>query len=262
MVLAMVSLAPGDAAGARTLRVAVASNFVVAAREIVRAYARDGGDVVVLVPGSSGRHYAQIRQGAPFDLLLSADVERPRRLEEAGFGVPGSRFTYARGRLILWICGAAGGERTASEGAVPESIWTGLPEILGERRLSIANPRLAPYGRAARETLGALGLWARLEPRLVQGENVAQAFHFVHGGTAGAGLVAASQLIAHSGAHGSACGGRVWSVPDHLHAPVEQQALQLSDSAAAARFMRFLAGERARRIITTFGYGIPDAGGG
>lgn len=230
---------------ADTLRVAVASNFAPVARRLAAQFEADTHHRVVLALGSTGKHAAQILHGAPFDVFLAADRARPRRLEQAGLTVPGSRFTYALGRLALW---------SPRPGLVDDQ--GAVLRRLGAYRLAIANPRLAPYGRAARQVLQALGLWRPLQGRMIRGENIAQAFQFVNSGNAELGLVAWSQLQA-PGVRGR---GSYWRVPERLYAPIEQQAVQLRPKAAAAAFLRYLRGPRARALIGRFGYGLPDAG--
>jgi molybdate transport system substrate-binding protein len=197
---------------------------------------------VILLPGSTGKHFAQIVNGAPFDAFFAADVKRPERLEAEGRIIPGSRFSYAIGKLVLW---SPDPELVDGDGAVLESGTF--------RRLAIANPRLAPYGRAAQQFLESRGIRESLRPKLVRGENIGQAFQFVASGNAELGLVALSQLMQ----SGREPAGSRWQVPEKLHAPIEQQAVLLSDSAAAADFMRFAKSEPARAIIRDSGYGIP-----
>ena len=225
------------------LRVAVAANFRQALETIAAAFEQQSPHEVVLISGSTGKHYAQIVNGAPFDLFLAADAERPERLEDEGMCVPGSRFTYARGRLVLWS-------------PADDRIDPGGDVLRGNdfRHLAIANPKLAPYGRAARETLESLGLWEALAASLVRGENVGQAFQFVKSGNAELGLVAWSQLQQ----DGEETEGSWWLVPDTLHQPIEQQAVLLRPGAAAESFMAFLGSEKAVEIIRAHGYGVPD----
>lgn len=224
------------------IRVAVASNFSPALEHIARRFEAATGHRVIIVAGSTGKHYAQIRNGAPFDLFFAADVRRPRLLEEAGAAIPGSRFTYAIGRLVLWSPEPgyvdAGGEVLARPGL---------------RHLAIANPRLAPYGAAAREVLEGLGFWALLRDRVVRGENIAQAYQFVASGNAELGLVARSQLVR----PGRAREGSWWTVPKTLHGPIEQQALLLRDTEAARALLAFVRGEEAASVIRSFGYETP-----
>lgn len=221
--------------------VAVAANFAQPAQSIQAAFEDATPHHVTLVIGSTGKLFAQISHGAPFDVLLAADRERPRRLEAAGLSVPGWRRTYALGRLALW---SAAGGRVGDDGA-------GALRNGRHQRLAIANPRLAPYGAAAVETLKALGLYDANAGRLVMGENVGQAHALVATGAAELGFVAASYVM-------DAGGG--WKVPAKLHNPVRQDAVLLKRAAgnhAALAFMAFLAGRSARAIIAASGYDAP-----
>jgi molybdate transport system substrate-binding protein len=226
---------------ADSLRIAVASNFSTVIDEIVAGFEEDSGHALSISLGSTGKHYAQIVNGAPFDLFLAADTERPQRLEREGRTVPGSRFTYAIGQLVVWA---------------PRRETLDLPGALADRhvgRIAIANPRLAPYGRAAKETLEALGLWQVTAPNLVRGENIGQAFQFVFSGNADIGLVALSQLVAHA----DAMGGARWQVPIDLHAPIAQQAVMLRDTQAGQAFMHYLRSPAAQNMIRDAGYRLP-----
>lgn len=232
----------GDPVRADELQVAVASNFAAALEELATVFEAESGHVLHLSAGSTGKHYAQILHGAPYDLFFAADEGRPRRLEEEGRIVYGSRVAYAVGRLVLW---------SPREGLV-DSVGSVLED--GDfRHLAIANPRLAPYGVAARELLEARGLWEILQPRLVRGENIAQAHHFVRSGNAELGLLAWSQVQRAAGP----IEGSWWLVPVELHAPIEQHAVRLTDGAAGRDFLEFVRGEKARAIIRSHGYEIP-----
>jgi len=224
---------------ADTLRIAVASNFVTTLETLAEPFERQSGHRVVVIPGSTGKLYAQIHNGAPFDLFLAADAARPARLEESGIAVHGSRRTYAIGRLVLWS-------------AVP-GIETDGPAILEQRHfrhLAIANPRLAPYGRAAKETLEKLGLWEPLRGRLVRGENIAQAYRYARERIADIGLVALAQ-IKQDGQDGH------WLVPATFHAPIEQQLVALNRRPATTAFLRWLRRDDSRATIREHGYEVP-----
>lgn len=224
------------------IRVAVASNFRLAMEEAAALFEHESGHRVTLIFGSTGKHYAQIMNGAPFDAFFAADAERPQRLEREGRALPGSCFTYAVGQVVLW---------SANESLVDEN-----GRVLADgrfRHLAIANPELAPYGAAARAVLQALGLWERLQPTLVRGENIGQAFQFVVSGNAELGFVARSQLAA----PGSAFGGSSWSPPQSLYPPIEQQAVLLRDSRAGRAFMAFMQGDRIAGILRDYGYDSP-----
>lgn len=233
----LIGAAPKGIAG--EVRVAVASNFLGAVHQLVPVFEARSGDTVTVSAGSTGKLYAQISQGAPFDVFLAADARRPRLLEEQGLALPGSRFTYARGQLALWRGG----------GALPAHPWDALVEP-GVRFVSIANPRTAPYGEAARQALEAAGLWDRVRGRLVMGENIAQTYQYVATGNAQVGLVALAQV------HDAPPESR-WLVPQRLYAPIDQQAVRLTAVDAGARFLSFLRGAEARRMIAAFGYGLP-----
>lgn len=233
-------LLPAVPVRAGEVRVAVAANFTSALKAIAGDFERDTGHRVLLSSGSTGQLYAQIRNGAPFDLFLAADSRRPRLLEEEGAAVPGSRFTYAVGRLVLWSPEAG---RVDEEGAVLKGD--------GFRRLAIASPKTAPYGEAAREVLEHMGLWETVQPRLVRGQSITQTHQFVASGNAGLGFVALSQVI-------DTPGGSRWDVPSGLYSPLLQDAVLLTgrgDAEVARRFHAYLRGDAARAIIQRFGYG-------
>ncbi len=230
-------------AGAEVVRLAMASNFAGAMAALKPAFERLSGHRLVISSGATGRLHAQIVHGAPHDVFLAADAARPRRLEQEGRAIPGSRFTYALGRLVLY---------SRHESLAGSSLRAALSDAR-IARLAIASPRLAPYGRAARESLLRLGLWTALQGRLVRGENIAQAFHFVQSGAADAGLVALSQVRALPATRR----GPFLPVPQALHAPIRQQAVLLRDTPAARAFLAFLRSARARAIIRARGYETP-----
>lgn len=235
-----LGLASAPVARAGEVHVAVATNFAKTARALAGTFAAETGHRAIVSDGSTGKLYAQIVHGAPFQVFLAADVERPRRLEAEGRAVAGTRFAYALGRLVLWSPDAAR--------------VLGADALAGDdfRYLAIANPDLAPYGAAARELLEQLGLWERLQRRLVRGEDVGQTFQFVATGNAELGLVALSQV--------SGRGGSQWIVPSDRYAPIEQQAVLLEpgrSEPAAHAFLDFLRGESARAQIERAGYRVP-----
>ena len=221
---------------------AVAANFAAAMDRLVPAFEQTSGYRLTLVLGSSGKLAAQIQQGAPFDVFLSADVERPAALQAAGFAVPDSRFTYALGRLVLWS-------------ADPQAFSDG-PAYLAAgrfRHLAIANPALAPYGAAAQQALQALGLWPALQPKIARAENIGQTYAMVAGGAAEAGFVALAQLA-------TDMPGSRWPVPQELHEPIRQDALLLvrgRDNPAARAFIDYLESPPARTMIAALGYDLP-----
>ena len=225
--------------------VAVAANFHPTALELARSFEEREGVEVRLASASTGALYAQITNGAPYDLLLAADAERPRRLEEEGLAVAGSRFTYARGRLVLW---------SGVGGRVLKGDLAG--ELLRTRgRIALASPDLAPYGFAAFQVLDRLGLWTGLADRLVTGASVTQAHQYVASGAAEVGLVAASGVL-------EAPRDTVLVVPSELHDPIDQQAVLLlpgRERPAARRFLESLRGDEARRTIEAHGYAVEEA---
>ena len=222
--------------------VAVAANFTEAAKEIAAAFKAKTGHDAVLSFGSSGQLYTQITQEAPFEVFLSADDERPRTAVAEGRGAPGSVFTYAIGKLVLWSKqpGFVAGEATLKGG--------------GFNKLSICNPAAAPYGAAAVETMKSLQLYDTLAPKLVVGANITQAFQFVDTGNAELGFVALSQVVADKA-------GSRWMVPQNLYAPIRQDAVLLQKAVgndAANGFMTFLRGPDAKAIIEKYGYETTD----
>ncbi|MDP6449779.1 MAG: molybdate ABC transporter substrate-binding protein [Lentisphaeria bacterium] len=220
--------------------VAVAANFAPVLEQLSRQYTADTGAVIRTVVGSTGKLYAQISNGAPVDIFLAADTERPRRLEDAGLIVPDSRFTYARGRLVLWS--------RQPDLIDPDGTVLNDPAL---HRLAIANPTIAPYGRAAMEVLAARGI-DLTQRRLVRGENVGQARHFAYTDNVDAAFIAQSLLTADDASAGS-----WWLVPTSMHEPIEQQAVLLKRAAgnvAAQQFFDFLASDAARQIILASGY--------
>ena len=242
LIQGVIAFALAMCAQAAEVSVAVAANFAAPMQKIAMAFEQDTGHKAVLSIGSTGKFYAQIRNGAPFQVLLSADDETPARLDREGAAVSGSRFTYANGRLALW------------------SRQPGLVDGKGDvlkigkfDRIALADPKLAPYGRAAVEVLQGLGLTSALAPKIVQGENIAQTYQFVATGNAELGLVALSQVLV----DGKLTQGSAWTVPSSLHAPIRQDAVLLSagkDSAAAAALMTYLRSDKARAVILSFGY--------
>lgn len=235
-------------ADSEPLQIAVAANFAGCLQELSLLWQEQGETEPTLIVGSTGRHFAQIRAGAPFDLFVAADVERPRRLCESGEAVAASRFTYALGRLALWAPGL-----DAPSGAP----WTDLLDDPDLRHLALADPRVAPYGQAARQALQHAGRWDPLEDRRVIGRSVGQAWQFVASGAAEAGLLAYSQTLVDTDPDD------VWLVPDDLYDPIEQQAVLLDrarDNAAAKRFLAFLRSTAAAGVIASYGYGFPGEG--
>jgi molybdate transport system substrate-binding protein len=232
------------AAQADQVMVAVASNFTAPMNAIAAEFARDTGHRARLSFGASGKFYAQIRNGAPFQVFLSADDETPARLEREGLAQPDNRFTYAIGTLVLW---------SAQPGLVDARA-----EVLRKgqfNKLALANPKLAPYGKAAFEVLTGMGLLNNLSAKFVQGENIAQTWQFASTGNAELGFVALSQVMT----NGKITSGSAWIVPSKLHTPIRQDAVILNPgkgSAAAEALMAYLKSDKARAIIQSYGYGV------
>ena len=237
---ATLALMAGAPALAAEVPVAVAANFTEPAKEIAAAFEAKTHDHVALSFGSSGQFYAQIAHGAPFEVFLSADADRPAQAEKEGFALPGARFTYAIGKLVLFSKTAG---LVDGKGAVLKSDKF--------QKLAIADPATAPYGAAAVQTMTRLGVYDALKPKLVQGVSINQAYQFTETGAAELGFVALSQVI-------NEAGGSRWLVPEADHAPIEQQAVLLKtgrDAPAAKAFLAFLKGPEARKVILKFGYG-------
>ena len=239
VAVVMLSPLPGNCA---EIRVAVASNFRPAMETLQQAFESRTNHRLTLIFGSTGKHYAQIINGAPFDVFLAADVDHPQRLENEGVAMSGSRFTYAIGKLALW---------SPRPGYVDDQ--GRILEHGDFRHLAIANPRLAPYGLAAREVLQARGLWQRLSARLVRGENIAQTFQFVESGNAELGFVAWSQLERPD----RPATGSFWLVPQQFYQPIEQQAVVLKTAKASQSLVHFMQSPEALKIIRDHGYAVP-----
>lgn len=227
---------------AEEVQVAVAANFAGPMHKIAAEFEKETGHKAILAFGTTGKFYAQITHGAPFEVLLAADDETPARLEKEQMAVPGSRFTYAIGKLVLW---------SAKEGLVDAQ-----GEVLKKgsfKHLAIANPKTAPYGAASVETMKRLGVLESLQGKFVQGENIVQTHQFILTGNAELGFVALSQVLK----EGRIETGSFWIVPDHLHAPIRQDAVLLSkgrDKPAAKALLGYLKTDKARSIIRSFGY--------
>ena len=227
--------------GSEAVHVAVASNFLNPLKEIAKRYKQDTGNTLILISASTGKLYAQARHGAPFDILLAADAKRPALLEQEGVGVMGTRFTYAVGALVLWSSDA---EKVRGVESLKQ---------MAKGKLAIANPKTAPYGKAAQQTLEQLGIWQKLRPFLVRGENISQTLQFVATGNAGLGFVAKSQV---EDPRFKLKGSR-WEVPAEMHDPVSQQAILLKPglaNSAAKQFLQYLKGSAAREVMQSYGY--------
>lgn len=248
ILMLMLLLAPLRGMAAEAL-VAVAANFAGAAETLASQFHQKSGHIVVVTTGSTGKLYAQIGAGAPFDILLSADSATPARLIEEGRAVEGTGFAYASGRLALWSNDqsrvGADGEAALRDKSL--------------RHLAIANPDLAPYGVAAREALEALGLWHEMQPKIVMGQNIGQTHAMVATGAAELGFIALSAVrqpgVVSEGSH--------WEVPVSLFAPIRQDAVLLAagrENAAAKKFLEYLKSDDAAEVIGAYGYGVGNGG--
>jgi len=240
----LLALGGSLAVHAGEVHVAVAANFAGPMKTLAADFQKATGHTAVLASGATGKFYAQIRSGAPFDVFLAADEETPARLDKEGATVPGSRFTYAVGKLVLWS-------------AKPDLV-DAQGEVLKRgsfAHLALAAPRLAPYGAAAVETMTRLGVLAALTPKLVQGESIGQTFGFVSSGNAELGFVALSQVWE----NGALKSGSAWIVPAELHRPIRQDAVLLARgkaNPAAVALMAFLKSDAAKAVIRSFGYDV------
>ena len=237
--LAFTTLARAD-----VVQVAVAANFTAPARALAEVFARTTGHEARLSFGATGAFYTQIKNGAPFDVLLAADDERPARLEKEGDTVAGSRFTYATGQLVLW---SAKPGFVDDQGAVLKGGHFG--------KIAIANPKNAPYGAAAVEAMEKLGLAATLQPKLVTGESIGQTYNFIATGNAELGFVALAQVLD----GGKLKSGSMWVVPAQYHAPIIQDAVILKRAAnnpAAKAWMELLKTPQSKELIRSYGYAV------
>lgn len=242
LILALFVVANATNLRAEEVTVAVAANFAAPMQKIAQLFQQDTGHRARLSFGASGGFYAQIKNGAPFQVFLSADDTTPQKLEAEGLGVAGTRFTYATGQLVL---------------------WSPLPGLVGDKgqilqrkeiqRIALANPKLAPYGAAAMETMTHLGLLKDLQPKLVLGDNIAQTYQFVMTQNAPIGFVALSQVFI----NGKIGTGSAWVVPSHYYKPLRQEVILLKnaqDHSAAKALMLYLRGEKAKAVMKSFGY--------
>ena len=242
VLLAFFLLHVSDAL-AKELRIAVASNFLLPLKALSKNFKESTGHKVVVISGSTGKLYAQIKQGAPFDILLAADSIRPELLEKEGIGVLGSRFTYAVGRLVLW----------SKDSKLPLKNDLQVLNYKNFRYLAIANPKTAPYGKAAEQVLRKKGFWEQIQNRLVRGENISQTFQFVMTGNADIGFIALSQLRKNQGL------GFSWIVPQEWHDPIQQQGILLKrakTNKAARQFLNFIKSNRIQKQIESYGYSL------
>lgn len=229
---------------AEEVRVAVAANFAAPMKILAQEFERDTGYRATLAFGATGQFYAQIKNGAPFAILLAADDTTPARLEAEGLGLAGTRFTYATGRLVLW------------------SRKPGLVDNKGDilksgrfNKIAIANPKLAPYGAAAIEVIAKLGLSSVISPKIVEGANIAQVFQFVSSENADLGFIALAQVFR----KGKVSEGSGWVIPADMHAAIRQDAIVLKpgqNNPAAKSLMNYLRSEKSKSLILSFGYAL------
>lgn len=249
LMLAIASAHFFVVAYAGEVTVAVAANFTAPMQKIAQAFEQVTGHKAHLVFGSTGKFYAQIKNGAPFAALLAADDETPERLEKEGLAVIGTRFTYATGRLALW---SKSSNLVDDKGEVLRS-----PNLdkLGIQKIAMADPKLAPYGAAAMEVIHKMGVQANVVPKLVQGESIGQTYQFVSTENAQLGFVALSQISL----SGRITQGSAWVVPQSMHTPLKQDAVLLNvgkDNAAALALLKYLQGDKAKTIIRQYGYAL------
>jgi molybdate transport system substrate-binding protein len=242
---ALLFCAAAVAANAGEVNAAVAANFTAPVQQIAELFQKETGHTVKLSFGSSGKFYSQIKEGAPFDVFLAADEKNPKLLEQDGLAVADTRFVYALGKLVLW---------SAKPGFVDDK---GAVLSKGSyNKIAYADPKLAPYGLAAQETLQKMNLWDKVQSKLVTGESITQTYQFAATGNADLAFIALSQVTK----DGKVTEGSWWIVPADMYNPIKQSAVQLSaakDPAAAKAFITFLKSEKALAIIRGFGYGLP-----
>lgn len=227
------------------IKVAAASNFTETLKQLSKSFEAKTSHKVIMAFASTGKQYAQIIHGAPFDIFLAADTKRPKLLEDAGIALSNSRFTYAVGKLVLW---------SPNAGLITDNINTLKTKQF--RYLAIANPKLAPYGRAAKEILEEHNLWKPLQDSMVRGENIGQTFQFVRTENAQLGFIACSQIKRPN----QAIKGSFWIPPQSLYAAINQQAVLLNDNKAAREFLSFIKNTEGQKIIRSFGYGVTESG--
>ena len=242
LVLSLLFVVYATTLKAEEALVAVAANFSAPMQQIAVSFQKDTGYQLRMSFGATGGIYAQIKNGGPFDVFLSADQIIPQKLEAEGLGVPNTRFNYATGQLVLW---------SKQEGLVDDRGQVLRSKAI--QRIALANPKLAPYGLAALETITALGLLNELKPKLVQGDNIAQTYQFVSTQNAQLGFVALSQILA----NGKMIAGSAWIVPPTLYKPIRQDVILLKngqDNSAAKALMLYLRGEKAKAVMKSYGY--------
>jgi molybdate transport system substrate-binding protein len=246
--LVVVALAAVNAS-AQELRIAAAADLKFGLNDLAEQFEKQTQTKVDVTYGSSGNFFSQIQNGAPFDLFLSADISYPKKLETAGAGEPESLYEYAVGQIVIWM-------RPDVKLNLRSLGWSALLEAT-VKKIAIANPEHAPYGRAAVEALQKAGIYERVKAKLVYGENISQAAQFAQSGNAQAGILARSLALSQGMKE-----GQIWEIPAETHAPIEQAAIVLKaakNKQAAERFLEFMKSEAGQRILEEHGFSIPSS---
>lgn len=233
---------------AAEVRVAVAANFTDVIKQLGEEFGKQSGHKVSVSSGATGKLYAQIKNGAPYDVFLAADEKTPTLLDEEGVSIADTRFTYALGSLVLWSADEAlfdKGQSDKAQNVLKKQAFS---------HISIANPNTAPYGRAAQQTLEKLGFWDQLQPKMVRGENIGQAYQYVYSENAQLGFVAKSQVFKDD----AFTGGSYWEIPTDMYDPIVQQAVLLKDNAPARELLDYLRSPEAAAVIQSYGYRISE----
>lgn len=242
--LAVLLLSAVTAASAAEVKLAIAANFTKPMQDLAPVYEKMSGDKLTMSFGSTGALYAQIKNGAPFDVFLAADNKAPKKAVTEGVGVKGTVFTYAVGKLVLW---------SKKDGFVTDAATLQREDL---KKLAVADPKLAPYGLAAQQTLEKLGLYDKLQPKFVVGNNISKTYQFASSENAQAGFIALSQCYK----NGKLVEGSGWIVPENYYEPILQDGVLLTNAPepeAAKRFMEFLkTSPEANAVREAFGYGM------
>ncbi|ART78949.1 molybdate ABC transporter substrate-binding protein [Oceanisphaera avium] len=241
--LLVMALGYSATATADEIRVAVAANFTDVIKQLGEEFSKQSGHQVSVSSGATGKLYAQIKNGAPYDVFLAADEQTPTKLDDEGVAIAGSRFTYALGSLVLW---------SANDNLIDDE--QSVLKNQDFKHISIANPKTAPYGRAAQQTLEKLGFWDEFQPKMVRGENIGQAYQYVYSENAQLGFVAKSQVFKDD----AFTGGSYWEVPTDMYDPIVQQAVLLKDNAPARDLLDYLRSDEASAVIKSYGYSVSE----
>jgi molybdate transport system substrate-binding protein len=245
----LLALLAATAVSAQEVRVAAAADLKFAMAQLAEQFEKETGTIVNVTYGSSGNFFSQIQNGAPFDLFFSADVEYAKELEVAGFAEPGTLYTYAVGRIVIWMPAGTKVD-VAKEG------WNSLLDA-SVQKIAIANPQHAPYGRAAVAALQKAGIYEQVKSKLVYGENISQAAQFVQSGNAQAGIIARSLAVSPGMSDGKA-----WEIPADMHPPIEQAAILLNGAKSkkeARAFLEFVKSAAGQRVLVKYGFAVPPA---